>query len=167
MTRRACATRSPATRAPASCMTTIRTPARTVCSNAPPCWVVSIRATTWNAGCGPPRATANASPSRWYGGVTCRPAIPPCSSPATARTRSAPIRDSRCHASACSTAACCTPCRTSAAAAKWDAPGTSRGTCSTRSIRLRISSTPRARCNAPDWPRRCVRWRTAARRAAY
>ena len=29
--------------------------------------------------------------------------------------------------------------------------GTSRGTCSTRSIRLRISSTPRARCNAPDW----------------
>lgn len=42
-----------------------------------------------------------------------------------------------------------------------------QGTCSTRSIRLRISSTPRARCNAPDWPRRCVRWRTAARRAAY
>ena len=26
---------------------------------------------------------------------------------------------------------------------------------------------PRARCNAPDWPRRCVQWRTAARRAAY
>ena len=167
MTRRACATRSPATRAPASCMTTIRTPARTVCSNAPPCWVVSIRATTWNAGCGSPRATANASPSRWYGGVTCRPAIPPCSSPATAHTRSAPIRDSRCRASACSTAACCTPCRTSAAAAKWDAPGTSRGICSIRSIHSRISSTPRARCNVPDWPRRCVRWRTAARRAAY
>ncbi len=32
---------------------------------------ISNRATTWNAGCGLPRAMANAFPFRWCGGVMC------------------------------------------------------------------------------------------------
>ena len=65
MTRRACATRSPATRAPANC--TIYDPDTgedRLLKRATVLGRISIRATTWNAGCGSPRATANASPSR-------------------------------------------------------------------------------------------------------
>ena len=110
MTRRACATRSPATRAPASCMTIDPDDRRGSPAEARhgAGWI-SIRATTWSAGCGSPRATASASPSRlvWRQG-RARRAIRRCSSPGTARMRSVAIRDSRCLASACSTAACCT-----------------------------------------------------------
>ena len=99
--------------------------------------------------------------------VTCRPAIPPCSSPATARTRSAPIRDSRCHASACSTAACCTPCRTSAAAAKMGRAWYEQGHLLNKKHSFEDFIDATRALQRAGLARRCVRWRTAARRAAY
>ena len=139
--RHACATRSPATRARASCTSSTRPPARTCCSNGRAFSATSTHATIWNAACGSRRGTANASPSPWSGGAAWRSTISRCSSPAMARTRSAPIRDSLWPGSACSTAACSMRCRISAAAARWGAPGTSRGVDWPNATASRISWT--------------------------
>ena len=89
MMRRACGTRSPATRGRANCMSMIRRPGMTSCSSGRGCWATSIRASTWSVGCGSPLVTASAYPCHWCGGAAMsRPLTARCSSPGTVLMRS-------------------------------------------------------------------------------